>query len=92
MKKFIERLNESKRELKKFSKEKIEFVKRCYDDVVKDISDSYEEDLEWYNNSSEIIRDYKCECYEEDLMSEEEFDKIYNLIDFISIESAMSVC
>lgn len=92
MREFIKKLNESKRELEKYSEDKIEFVRKCYDDVVKDISNSYEEDCEWCNHSSEIIRDYKCECYEDDLMSEEEFDRIYELIDFISIESAMSVC
>lgn len=94
MKEFIKKLNESKRELKKFSEDKVEFVRKCYDDVVKDIieceSDGGENGM--YNHSSEIIRDYKCECYEDDLMSEEEFDRIYELIDFISIESAMSVC
>ena len=92
MEEFIRKLNNSKRELEKYSEDKIEFVRKCYDDVVKDISESYEEGLEWCNHSFEIIRDYKCECYEDDLMSEEEFDRIYELIDFISIESAMSVC
>ena len=33
MREFIKKLNESKRELKKFSEDKVEFVRKCYDDV-----------------------------------------------------------
>ena len=97
MRDFIKKLNESKRELEKYSEEKIEFVRKCREEVIK-----YEIEKEerlskgfWLDDcysSSEIIRDYKCECMEDEIMSEEEFDKIYELIDFISIESAMTVC
>ena len=97
MREFIKKLNESKIELESFSKEKIEYVQECRERVIK-----YEIEKEeriskgfWLDDcysSSEIIRDYKVGSYEDDLMSEEEFDKIYELLDVISKESAMAVC
>lgn len=95
MKEFIKKLNESKRELESFSKEKIEYVQECRDEVVKDIIECEERRDKGFDcnyNSSEIIRDYKVGSYEDDLMSDEEFDKIYELLDVVATESAMAVC
>ena len=97
MREFIKKLNESKRELESFSKEKADYVRECRDNVIK-----YEIEKEeriskgfWLDDcysSSEIIRDYKVGSYEDDLMSEEEFDRIYELLDVVATESAMAVC
>lgn len=97
MREFIKKLNESKRELENFSKEKIDYVRECRDNVIK-----YEIEKEeriskgfWLDDcysSSEIIRDYKVGSYEDDLMSDEEFDRIYELLNVVATESAMAVC
>lgn len=95
MREFIKKLNESKRELESFSKEKINYVQECRERVIKDIIECEERRDKGFDcnySSSEIIRDYKVGSYEDDLMSEEEFDKIYKLLDVIMTESAMSVC
>ena len=95
MREFIKKLNESKRELESFLKEKINYVQECREEVIKDIIECEERRDKGFDcnyNSSDIIRDYKIGCYLEDLMSEEEFDKIYELLDVVATESAMAVC
>lgn len=80
----------ARHEIKKYPEEYVSFVSKCREDVVKEISRHFEDEIT--PNTSEIIRDYKCEMYEDDLMSEEDFDKIYELLEVISLEAAMAVC
>jgi hypothetical protein len=92
----LRRINKAKQELAKYDKEKVDYVKRCQDDIMDAISDSYfdengeylEENRPIGSTLSEIKRDYMVVAIEDDLMTEEEFEDILDLIDIIDLEYA----
>ena len=57
--------------------DKVEFIQKCVDDVIKDISDTFFENR--LMRTSEIIRDYKSEAYEYGV-DEKEFDRVYKFL------------
>lgn len=57
--------------------EKVEFIQKCVDDVIKELSDALID--ERHVNTSEIIRDYKSEAYEHGV-DEKEFDRVYKFL------------
>ena len=90
---------EAKRELANYDQEKIDYVRRCQDDMMQAISDSYVEDEsgDLYQEPigpklSEIKRDYLVGAIEDDLMTEEEFEDIYNLLDVVALEMSAPYC
>lgn len=78
--------------LNEYEPDKVEFVQDCYQDVIDDISDYYagEEDARSIH-TSEIKRDWLVEAIEDDLMTEDEFNDIYALLETIGEEEAHSV-
>lgn len=84
----------AKQELKKFDKEKVQYVKDCYAEVLRAIADYYEQDDEYDItpvNVDTIKTDYLIGAIEDDLMTEDEFNYIYDLLDTIGQEDAWAV-
>lgn len=85
----ISKINSAKRELEQYDSAKVDYVKECIDEITKAISDSYQredDDRPVGPILSEIKRDYLVGAIEDDLMTEEEFEDIYDLLDIISLE------
>ena len=87
----IAKISKAHRDLEKYSDEQIEYVKECSDAITKAISDMYVNDDDDLDTPigpklSEIKRDYLEGAIEDDLMTEEEFEDIYNLLDVIGLE------
>lgn len=85
----------AKRELAEYDPEKVDFVKRCQDDISREISRYYAEEDEYDQDESvigvslsAIKTDWMMEAIEEDLMTEEEFEEIFDLIDIVGLELA----
>ena len=82
---------QARRKLAAYDKEKVDYVQRCYDDVLDAISDSYSED---YNedavniNIGAIKTDWLVSAIEDDLMTEEEFNEIYSLLETVGADEA----
>lgn len=74
--------------------DKLKLVQKCYDDIVKDISDMYlnEEDFERGPKTSEIKADYMSIGAEEYDMTTEEFEYMFSLIEDASIFECIAVC
>ena len=88
-------VSSANKQLALYDAEKVDYVQECYDEVVKAISDSFVEDEDGYldqvpvgSTISEIKRDYLVGALEDDLMTEEEFNTIYDLIDTAAIGNA----
>ena len=79
----------AKQELKKYTREQISYVKDCYAEVLRAIADYYSEDKEVEDiNISTIKTDYLVGAIEGDLMTEDEFNYIYDLLETIGKEDA----
>ena len=82
----------AKQELKKYTREQIRYVKDCYAEVLRAIADYYSEDKEVEGiNISTIKTDYLVGAVEDDLMTEDEFNYIYDLLETIGQEDAWAV-
>lgn len=89
----LARIQKAKRDLMKYGKEKVDYVRDCQDEIAKVISDYYagDDDADYTGPKlSEIQRDYLLGAIEDDLMTEEEFEDIFDLLDIIDIEYAES--
>lgn len=87
----IKRITDAKNSLAQYSPEKVEYVRKCQDELTKAISDSYfreDDDRPVGPILSEIKRDYLVGAIEDDLMTEEEFEDILSLLDIVDIELA----
>lgn len=87
----LKKVNEAKRQLAKYDEEKVDYVRQCVDDVNHDISAMHLNDLNddaISVNISGIKTDYLIEAIEDDLMTGEESNEIYNLLDIIGLEAA----
>lgn len=86
----ISRIARAKRELEHYDEEQVELVERCYDDVCDEISEYYMADdgRDVGPRISSIKRDWMFEAIEDDLLTEEEFDKLYDLVDIIHYQEA----
>lgn len=89
----VKNISSAKKALSSYSNEQIEYVKECRDEMSKEISKYYtEEDTDRHVGSklSEIKRDYLVGAIEDELMTETEFDDIFDLLDVIDLEMAHS--
>ena len=92
----VQDIQNAKRDLMKYDKEKVDYVRECQNEIMKAISDSYfDEDDNFLEENkpvgsvlSEIKRDYLVGAIEDDLMTEDEFEDIFGLLDIIDIELA----
>ena len=86
----LKKINNAKRALQQYDKEKVDYVRECQDEITRAISDSYTEEGDFDRplgpKLSEIKRDYLVGAIEDDLMTEDEFEDIFELIDIISLE------
>ena len=82
-KEFFKKVSDAKETLSQFSKEKVSFVKKAYDDVLADISDAFISDRG--TSSSRIKNDYKSLALEDNIVTEEEFDTIYKALEIIGV-------
>lgn len=86
----LKNIQEAKKELQSYTDEQIQYVKDCQDEISKAISDNYAREDEGLDpvgpKLSEIKRDYMVGAIEDDLMTEEEFEDIFDLLDVIAIE------
>jgi hypothetical protein len=80
---FFKKVNDARETLTNFSKDKVDFVKKAYDEVLADIGDAFVS--ERGDNSSKIKRDYISIAIEDDLMSAEEFETIYKALEVIGV-------
>lgn len=89
------KIAEAKRELAQYDEEKVAYVRECQDEIMQAISDSYREDEsgDLYQEPvgsklSEIKRDYLVGAIEDDMMTEEEFEAIFDALDILDLELA----
>lgn len=78
-------------------KQIIDLVKKCYDDVIADISETQFGEEQKTPNTSEIIRDWKCCAIEEwDWFpveyAEKIFDKVYKIVEDKAKHESMAYC
>lgn len=90
-------ISKAKSELAKYSQEQIEYVKDCRAEVKRIISDHYyaddqETDPSWPVGPSvqQVVADWELGAINEGIMSEAEFDDIYNLLDTIELQYAQA--
>lgn len=94
------RINEAKRALAQYDQEKVDYVRDCQEDIMEEINAQYfdedynlvDEDRPVGPKLSEIKRDYLVGALEDDLMTEEEFEDIYNLLDVVALEMSAPYC
>lgn len=80
---------QARRALKEYDSAKVDYVRECRDEMSKAVSDYLmEDDTVSDINLSAIKTDYLLGAIEDELMSEEEFDAIFDLLDTIELESA----
>ena len=75
---FFKKVSNARETLKQFSKEKVDFVRKAYDEVLADIGDAF--NSERGDNTSQIKNDYLSIAVEEDIMTAEEFETIYDAL------------
>lgn len=87
----VKKITDAKKALAQYAPEKVAYVRECQDEITKAISESYfreDDDYPVGSKLSEIKRDYLVGAIEDELMTEEEFEDILDLIDTIDIELA----
>ena len=90
----ISKVAYARRKLKQYDPKAVQYVQDCYDEVCRAISDKYsaEFDPEDYPSpvpsERQIKEDYCLGAVEDELMSYEEFDEIYDLIEVLGLEKA----
>ena len=90
------KVSEARRQLKQYDPEAVQYVQDCYDEVCRTISDRYfaefEDNADYSGGPSErqIKEDYCLGAIEDGLMSYEEFDEIYDLVETLGLEAAHS--
>lgn len=88
------RVASARRELAKYDDYKVDYVMECNEAILDAISFYYEDEETPYPEESigpsisEIKNDYLVGAIEDDMMTEEEFNRIFELIDVIDTESA----
>ena len=75
---FFKKVSNAKETLKQFSKEKVDFVRKAYDEILADIGDAFIS--ERGTNTSQIKNDYISIAVEDDIMTTEEFETIYDAL------------
>ena len=98
--KMAQRINEAKRALAKYDPAKVDYVRDCQEDIMEEINAQYfdedynfaDEDRPVGTKLSEIKRDYLVGAIEDDLMTEAEFEDIYNLLDVVALEMSAPYC
>lgn len=85
----VKKIADARNALKQYDAEKVAYVQKCLDELTKAISDSYdreEDDRPVGPILSGIKSDYLVGAIEDDLMTEDEFEDIFALLDVISLE------
>ena len=75
---FFKKVSAARETLKQFSKEKVDFVRKAYDEILADIGDAF--NSERGDNTSQIKNEYISIAVEDDLMTVEEFETIYKAL------------
>lgn len=79
--------------LKKYSSEQVKFVRDCLDEIISIANEGYDnQDIEdnISRNMNECLRDYKSVALEDDILTSEEFDELYEAMDILDTEEAHS--
>lgn len=90
-------VTQAQKDLMNYSEEQVNFVRECQDAIVQELSDSFfDEDDRFAEenrtaNISSIKNDYIEQALEDDLMTEEEFNDILDLLDIIDLGLGASV-
>ena len=86
-------ITDAHRALANYDTEKINYVKQCMKDMGDEISRCYQEGSEECTPQlSSIKRDYLIGAIENDLMTEEEFEDIFDLLDIVDLEYSFPYC
>lgn len=91
------KIHEAKDALAQYDEEQVEYVRECQQEIARVISDHYLDDDQETDHSwpvgprvSQIKEDYLLGAITEGLMSEEEFEDIFDLLDIIDLEYAQA--
>lgn len=83
-------VSDAKYALNEYPRENVEYVKECRNEILKAISDSYnnvqDADQPIGSTLSEIKRDYMLGAVESGMMDEDEFEDILDLLDILSLQ------
>ncbi len=86
----IKQISNAKRALSRYDKEKVDYVRECQEAITHVISDYYTQDEDYDrpigSKLSGIKKDYLIGAIEDDLMTEDEFEDIFDLIDVVNFE------
>lgn len=84
---------DARRALTQYDPKQVKYVRECMDDIYRDINTYYEneDDDSTGINTSSIKTDYLIGALEGDLMTEDEFNEIFDLLDTVDNEQAWSV-
>lgn len=91
MRKFFEKMEQARKELKSMDSKKVEYVQRAYDDYVTEEA-KMDDNLEFVGKPKQCKEDWMIGAVLDELMDEAEFDRIFALLDVLAVESAMSIC
>jgi len=75
---FFKKVSNARETLKQFPKEKVAFVEKAYEEILADIGDAF--NSERGTNTSQIKNEYISIAVEDDIMTAEEFETIYNAL------------
>jgi hypothetical protein len=86
----ISQISRAERELNNYTEEQVSLVEECYEDVIEEISEWYMRDdgSDVGHQISSVKRDWMLQAIEDDLLTEEEFDKLYDLVDTVHYREA----
>ena len=91
----LSRISDAKNALNGYDPENVEYVKECRDEILKEISRQYGEEVDTIDQPlgatlSEIKRDYMLGAVEDGMMDEDEFEDIFNILDELALEHSAS--
>ena len=90
IKNMISRVAYARRKLEQYDPEQVEYIQECYDEVCRAISDHYSKNSVGYPSEKYIKKNWSSDAVEDGLMSYEEFDEIFDLVEILSEEEAHS--
>ncbi len=84
------KIAEARRQIKMANQDKVEFVKKAYSDFVSE-SAKMDDELNFIGHPEECKRDWIVEAIEYEILTESEFERLFDLMEIVGMEDAMMV-
>lgn len=86
----MKKIAEARKQLKLADRKKVEYVSRAYDDYVSECA-KMDDDLNFIGHPEQCKNEYLAGAVEDGILEESEFNHLFELLDVVGIEDAMSV-